>query len=106
MSNSNEPSRKISTTSVEDGLDFACSLLSGPISDEGESRPDKASLLLRTLTQYLTFRYVGELELALEYLADLARSLSTSPPSIQSQFWPQLCWVATELNLPTEGFRN
>ena len=44
----------------------------GPISAEGKAKPEKAPQLLHELSSYVQFRYVGELELALEYLGGLA----------------------------------
>jgi hypothetical protein len=67
-----DSSHKLAMTSAETGLDFACSLISNAISAEGKAKPEKAPQLLHELSSYVQFRYVGELELALEYLGGLA----------------------------------
>ena len=85
-------------SSVEEGLDFACSLISGAISKEGRAKPEKALQLLEELSSYVQLRYVGELGLALEYLAGLGNLCA--PDLFRSrQFWSQLRWVADRMEL-------
>jgi hypothetical protein len=91
----------IATSSVGEGLDFACSLLSSPVAREGETNPEEAQQLLNLLTQYIQLRYVGELLLALEYLADLGKLCD--PSLFQSrQFWNQLRWISDKMSLSTQ----
>jgi hypothetical protein len=89
---------EISTTSVEEGLDFACSLASDAISHAGAVNPTEAQRLLHELTSYLRFRYVGELALAAECLASLGHACD-SPGFRSKQFWTQLRWVASQMDL-------
>jgi hypothetical protein len=96
---------KISTTSVEEGLDFACSLLSSAIHAEAESAPTKACSLLQGLTRYVELRYVGELLLALECLADLGRSCNQENAR-SMQFWKQLHWIAEHMQLSSDEFEG
>ena len=58
----------LAQSSPEEGLDFACSLLSGGLVAEAESDPVKSHQLLTSLANYVQFRYVGELSLALDEL--------------------------------------
>ena len=101
MPSSPDSLEHIATSSVNEGLDFACSLLSSAIAEEGEAHPERALSLLHELTRYIELRYVGETLLALEYLAGLGRSCN---PTIfrSSQFWRQLKWVASQMNLTSE----
>lgn len=98
MSPSSSPEEKIATSSVEEGLDFACSLISDAISKEGRAKPEKALQLLQELSSYVQLRYVGELGLALEYLAGLGK-LCAPDLSRSRQFWSQLRWVADKMEL-------
>jgi hypothetical protein len=89
---------EITTSSVEEGLDFACSLASSAIAAAGEAQPESAQQILNELTSYVQLRYVGELVLALEYLAGMGHRCS--PGSFRSeQFWAQLRWVASQMQL-------
>ena len=98
MPSSSSPEEKIATSSVGEGLDFACSLISDAVSKEGKNKPEKALQLLEELSSYVQLRYVGELGLALEYLAGLGRLCATD--SFRSrQFWSQLQWVADKMDL-------
>ena len=92
---------KIATSSVEEEMDFACSLISDAIAEEGRAKPEKASELLQELTSYIQFRYVGEFELAVEYLAGFG-TLFPRDSSRGQQFWSQLCWVAKKMELTSE----
>ena len=95
---------KLTTSSPEEGLDFACNLIATAASKDADSHPERACELLRTLAQYVQFRYVGELELAAEYLADLARMISATTSFQREQFWRQMQWVAQAMGLPAEDY--
>lgn len=97
--------RQIATSSVGEGLDFACSLASDAIGHVGSTEPAKASELLLELTSYVQFRYVGEYALALEYLASLGRRCDQSSFRA-SQFWRQLRWVAAQMELSGEDLER
>lgn len=91
----------ISTSSIQEGLDFACSLLSDAIATEGRSEPAKAVQLLNELTSYIRFRYFGEEGLALESLSWLGRMCDAG--AFQSnQFWSQMRWLASACGLEDE----
>jgi hypothetical protein len=91
----------ISTSSIEEGLDFACNLISAAIAKEGEAKPEKGQQLLNELTNYISLRYVGELVLALEYLVGLG-NLCNEDNFRSSQFWSQIRWVADDMGLSSE----
>ena len=95
---------KLATTSPEAGLDFACNLVATALSSEADSHPERVCQILRTLTQYIEFRYVGELELAAEYLADLGREISPAKSFQRQHFWLQMQWVAQSMGLPTQEY--
>jgi hypothetical protein len=84
----------IATSSIQEGLDFACSLLSDAIAAEGRAEPAKAVELLSELTSYIQFRYVGEEGLALESLSWLGRMCEVGAFRSQ-QFWSQMKWLAS-----------
>lgn len=84
----------IATSSIHEGLDFACSLLSDAIAAAGQSEPAKAVLLLNALTSYIRFRYVGEEGLALESLSYLGH-MSDAGLFQSEQFWSQMKWLAS-----------
>jgi hypothetical protein len=91
----------IATSSIEEGLDFACSLASDAISRAGVADSMEAQRLLHDLTSYVQFRYVGELLLAVEYLSSLGRACD--PKGFRStQFWHQMRWVASQMALSAE----
>lgn len=92
---------RIATSSIEEGLDFACSLASEAISRAGTADPTQAQRLLHELTSYVQFRYVGELLLAAEYLASLGRACD-SGDFRSTQFWNQMRWVASQMALSAE----
>jgi hypothetical protein len=101
MSHTKKSPGQIATSSVEEGLDFACSLLSDAIDSLGNAHPEKAPEVLSDLTHYVRLRYVGELLLALEYLASLGRKCALDE-SRHRQIWSQLQWVAREMRLTPE----
>ena len=88
----------IATSSVEEGLDFACNLLVPALEAVASSGSGRAEDSLRVLANYLQLRYVGELGLAFELLSDLAGSLA---PYIQrpEQMNDQLAWLLNSLQL-------
>ena len=88
----------ISTTSIGEGLDFACSLASTAIARAGESRPEDSGKLLNALTAYIQFRYVGEEGLAIEQLVWLGHRCDAAEFRSE-QFWSQMKWVAAAMDL-------
>lgn len=104
MSGSEQFASHIATSSVEEGLDFACNLISEVLAAHGESASECSGSVLSSLAQYITFRYVGESSLALEYLAGIGHDLGASANS-HPQLWRQLQWVANELALEPEYVR-
>jgi hypothetical protein len=88
----------IATSSVEEGLDFACNLLADALSEEGRSASNKAPQLLSELAYYIQYRYAGEVLLALDCLAGLGRACSPHQPR-GDHFWLQIRWVASQLAL-------
>ena len=90
--------RSISTTSIGEGLDFACSLASTAIARAGESCPENCGELLNSLTAYIQFRYVGEEGLAIEQLAWLGHRCDAAEFRSE-QFWSQMKWVAAAMDL-------
>ena len=95
----------IATSSTGEGLDFACSLASDAIDRAGNARPESAAEMLHELASYVQFRYVGELALALEYLASLGRRCEQSEFQ-SSQFRRQLRWVAEHMGLEGEDLER
>lgn len=92
----------IATSSCEEGLDLACNLLVQAIRRIAEDEPVHAPEVLHELAMYVQLRYVGELLLALEYLAGLGRRCR--PADYRSeQFWPQLWWVAGRMQVRGEA---
>jgi hypothetical protein len=88
----------IATSSVEEGLDFACNLISDAVAEMGKADSSRAGQLLGEFTSYLRLRYAGELLLATEYLAGLGHACD--PASFNgAQFWAQLRWIASEMDL-------
>ena len=55
---------ELATSSAEEGLDFAASLLSGGIQAQVAARPGEAAQIAVSLAQYVQYRYVSELALA------------------------------------------
>jgi hypothetical protein len=95
---------KLATTSPEEGLDFACNLVAAAVSREAKLHPERAAVILGTLTQYIEFRYVGELQLAAECLADLGRDVSSGISFRREHFWAQMQWVARSMGLPEQEY--
>ena len=88
----NEP--QIATSSTEEGLDFACSLIVDAIIRYSEAHPEQAKELLQILANYIQFRYVGELGLAAEYLADIGVKVESG-----SQFARQMEWIEKRMKM-------
>jgi hypothetical protein len=95
----------IATSSIEEGLDFASSLISSAIPAAGEASREQANRLLADLCSYVQLRYVGEPLLALEYLVSLGRACD--PKDFRSQqFWRQLNWIAEQMSLTNEQWQS
>lgn len=91
------PTEQIATRSVDEALDFACNLLAGAIRSLPDRTPEAAPNVLKTLSEYISFRYAGEDLLALEYLVLLGRELRESPDVQWTQFWGQLEWLGQRM---------
>ncbi len=89
----------IATHSIGEGLDFACNLLADAIAAAAENAPTSAPGLLRTLAQYISFKYAGEDGLAFEYLNMLAADLGPTANVQWSQFWSQMQWLSSQLGV-------
>lgn len=94
--------QSISTESIEEGLDFACSLISDRIIEKGEEVPEQANQLLCLLANYNQFRYVGEPLLALHNLVDIGGFCGEF--SNELQYWEQLKWIVLEMDLTKEEY--
>ncbi len=103
---SSDTKMRLATSSPEAGLDFACQLIATALSSEADAQPERACRVLRTFSLYVEFRYVGELELAAEYLCDLGREISPATSFQRQQFWSQLQWVAQSLDLPAQEYEE
>ena len=88
--------QRIATSSIEEGLDFACNLLVGAIQNAAADPARDARELLSSLAQYIQLRYVGELRLAFEELTALAADLDTNLKD-PAQFQAQMKWVQDSL---------
>ena len=86
----------IATSSVEEGLDFACNLTCSLISMRSLSTPAE---FLALLSAYVVHRYAGEFELALEELQEIGILLREIPWKNREQFSHQLTWVAGQMGL-------
>jgi len=87
----------IATSSIEEALDFAFNLIMPVISEAGESEPVKAQKFLRQVSDYVSLRYAGEIELAFEWLQNFENLSSREFPSRASQFQRQMIWLQHEL---------
>jgi hypothetical protein len=83
---------EIATSSVEDGLDFACSLIVDTIIAYSEAHPERAKEMLRILASYVRLRYVGETGLALEYLTDIGTEVKGG-----LHFARQIEWIEQQM---------
>lgn len=84
---------QITHSSPQEGLDYACLLITSGTREWAIKHPEEALILYHTLTGYIEFRYHNELELALGCLVQMGRVCP--PNSFQSEiFWRQLRWVA------------
>lgn len=88
----------IATTSIEEGLDFACNLLVGAFESVAANDSSDARSTLRSLAHYLSLRYAGELGLAFEELAALAGDLAPHM-SKSEQLQDQLRWLQDSLQV-------
>ncbi len=89
----------IATHSIGEGLDFACNLLVNALAEVAENTPAGAPALLRTLAEYISYRYAGEDGLALEYLDMLAADLGPGATVQWDQFWLQMKWLSRQLGV-------
>ena len=96
-------SEQIATHSVGEGLDFACNLLASAMGRLADQRPEAASNILKTLADYISYRYAGEDLLALEYLVLLGRDLAGNAEVRWARFWNQLRWVAGQMDVSLES---
>jgi hypothetical protein len=94
---------QIATHSVSEGLDFACNLLASAMGRLADQRPEAASDVLKTLAEYISYRYAGEDLLALEHLVLLGRDLSGDAEVRWTQFWNQLQWLAGQMDASLES---
>lgn len=94
---------QIATTSVAEGLDFACNILAGRVGRCIEVRVDLAPGVLNSLSQYIRFRYAGEDHLALKELAAMGRDVQLLAGGDWAQFWRQLEWVARQIEVTLEA---
>jgi len=85
---------EIATSSIQEGLDFACHLLSNAIAAAGHAEPAKAVQLLDEITNYIQFRYAGEDRLALESLSWLGH-MCDARKFRSNQFWSQMKWLGS-----------
>jgi hypothetical protein len=94
---------RIATSSIEDGLDFACNLLGKSIDAQARETPDQAPAFLTSLTRYIQYRYASEFQLALEELAGIG-NLCHVRSFDRHQFWDQLRWVADTMSLSRDDY--
>ena len=97
----NEPQSEaaITTHSIEEALDFGCNLLTSVLESLVAADPSKAPGLLNSLLAYISVRYAGEDELALEFLVDLGHACG-GDSSRMDQFWRQMRWAARKMGWP------
>ncbi|HVH18189.1 MAG TPA: hypothetical protein VNF72_07810 [Myxococcota bacterium] len=84
---------QIATSSIEEALDFAFNLLMGPIAATGRANPQLAVELLEQIENFVHPRYVGELEIALEYIEHFASLVRRERLHHRDQFARQLEWL-------------
>lgn len=87
----------IATSSLEEGLDFACNLLAHGLGEAARRNPSEASAMLTRLTQYISLRYAGELRLACEYAESLAELIPEDVEFRRGQFEAQVAWLKKEM---------
>jgi hypothetical protein len=83
----------IATSSVEEGLDFSLNLIAGAVAIAGGRNPELAQSLLRQISEFISLRYAGELELALEYLEGIYEEVPTDIEFRREQFKKQIEWL-------------
>ena len=88
--------QRIATSSIEEALDFAASLLTAGIHAKAQASPSTCAELVNGLANYMQLRYVGELGLAWEELVALARVCAAGGYR-HAQFWDQVGWLAVEM---------
>lgn len=98
-------SRLMATSSVSEGLEFGCNLLSSRIAYM-HAKPDLCVKLLSGLTCYISYQYAGEWGLALEALIETADMVDDEEWKTRLQFWAQLEWVAKQMNVEDFDFEE
>ena len=89
----------LANSSVQDGLDFAASLLCGGIQATVQSDPARGAYLADWLAQYIEYRYVSEFGLAWEKLVDLGDQCTNGGFSGE-RFWQQMRLTANQIGQP------
>ncbi len=89
---------KLATSSTEEGLDFAASLLSAGVEAQAQTHASSAQELAISLARYTQFRYVGELGLAYGELLFLGSKCENNEFQ-RMQFWSQLDWAGQQMQL-------
>ena len=89
----------LATSSTEEGLDFAASLLAGGVEAQVQTHAALAQELAISLARYTQFRYVGELGLAYQELLFLGAKCENNEFQ-RMHFWSQLDWVGQQMHLP------
>jgi hypothetical protein len=90
---------QIVTSSIEEGLDYAASLLCDAITDQAHAHPVTSLGLASSLALYVRLRYVGELGLAFKELVGMAADCkAVYVPS--PLFSDQVNWLAKKLGYP------
>ena len=89
-------SKGIVTSSIEEGLDFACSMLVDALQAASGGNANDAPGILSSLAQYVRFRYVGELRLAFEELSGLAADIRSHLHETEP-FDDQMRWLQESL---------
>ena len=97
------PPIQVATSTPEDGLDFAASLLCGGIQAQVATEPKDGPSIAASLAQYIQFRYVSELGLAWEELIAIGDACKSGGFQ-RDQFWLQLHWTGQQLGLPELDF--
>ncbi len=88
-----EMKNDIATSSVEEGLDFSLNLIADAVAVAGARNSSLAQSLLNQMSSYISLRYAGELELALEYLEGIYETVPFDIEFRREQFEKQLEWL-------------
>ncbi|MDP3245010.1 MAG: hypothetical protein Q8M83_05155, partial [bacterium] len=68
--------------------------------------PELTAELLKTITSYISFRYAGELGLALEDLIWIGDAVDRKDWSSRLLFWNQLEWVSKQMKMNECDFES